>query len=86
MRKLLLIIFFSSTVLAQDNLLSLNLEEAIEYGIENNRNLKNAEREIQMAFKERVFWYPNNMVFWHPFWTGMLELANGSFDRDAGAS
>ena len=47
MRKLLLIIFFSSTVLAQDNLLSLNLEEAIEYGIENNRNLKNAEREIQ---------------------------------------
>ena len=53
MRKLLLIIFFSSTVLAQDNLLSLNLEEAIEYGIENNRNLKNAEREIQMAFKER---------------------------------
>ena len=53
MRKLLLIIFFSSTVLAQDNLLSLNLEEAIKYGIENNRNLKNAEREIQMAFKER---------------------------------
>ena len=53
MRKLLLIIFFSSTVLAQDNLLSLSLDEAIEYGIENNRNLKNAEREIQMAFKER---------------------------------
>ena len=53
MRKLLLIIFFSSTVLAQDDLLSLSLDEAVEYGIENNRNLRNAEREIQMAFKER---------------------------------
>jgi len=53
MRKLLLIIFFSSTVFAQDDLLSLSLDEAVEYGIENNRNLKNAEREIQMAFKER---------------------------------
>ena len=52
MRKLLLIIFFSSTVLAQDNLLSLNLEEAIEYGIENNRNLKNAEREIQFGTEQ----------------------------------
>ena len=40
MRKLLLIIFFSSTVLAQDNLLSLSLDDAVEYGIENNRNLK----------------------------------------------
>ena len=53
MRKLLLIIFFSSTVLAQDEILSLSLNEAVEYGIENNRNLRNAEREIQMAFKER---------------------------------
>ena len=53
MRKLLIIIFFSSTVLAQDDLLSLSLDEAVEYGIENNRNLRNAEREIQMAFKER---------------------------------
>ena len=53
MRKLLLIIFFSSTVLAQDDILSLSLNEAVEYGIENNRNLRNAEREIQMAFKER---------------------------------
>mgnify|MGYP001254751544 CR=1 FL=1 len=53
MKKLLLIIFFSSTVLAQDDLLSLSLDEAVEYGIENNRNLRNAEREIQMAFKER---------------------------------
>ena len=53
MRKLLLIIFFSSTVLAQDDMLSLSLDEAVEYGIENNRNLRNAEREIQMAFKER---------------------------------
>lgn len=53
MRKLLLIIFFSSTVFAQDDVLSLSLDEAVEYGIDNNRNLKNAEREIQMAFKER---------------------------------
>jgi len=53
MRKLLLIIFFSSTVLAQDDILSLSLNEAVEFGIENNRNLRNAEREIQMAFKER---------------------------------
>ena len=53
MRKLLLIIFFSSTVLAQDDILSLSLNEAVEFGIKNNRNLRNAEREIQMAFKER---------------------------------
>ena len=51
MRKLLLIIFFSSTLLAQDDILSLSLNEAVEYGIENNRNLRNAEIEIQMAFK-----------------------------------
>jgi hypothetical protein len=32
---------------------SLSIDDAVEYGIENNRRLMNAEREIKMAYKER---------------------------------
>ena len=53
MKKLALVILINSFAFAQSEVLSLSLDDAVKYGIENNRNLKNAEREIQMAFKER---------------------------------
>ena len=53
MKKIILAIFISNFCYSQNEIVSLSLDEAIEFGIENNRSLKNAEREIQMAFKER---------------------------------
>lgn len=53
MKKIILAIFITTFCYSQNEIVSLSLEEAIEFGIENNRSLKNAEREIQMAFKER---------------------------------
>ena len=56
MRKLLLIIFFSSTVLAQDNLLSLNLEEAIDKIKTNSRRY--AKRQLTwFKSNKKVNWY-----------------------------
>ena len=53
MRKILLIIAFTSYSFSQGETISLSIDDAVEYGIENNRKLMNAEREIKMAFKER---------------------------------
>ena len=53
MRKLLLVLFISNICYSQTEVVSLSIEDAVKYGIENNRNLKNAEREIQMAYQER---------------------------------
>jgi outer membrane protein TolC len=53
MKKIILAIFITNFCYSQNEIVSLSLDEAIEFGIENNRSLKNAEREIQMAFKER---------------------------------
>ena len=53
MKKIILVIFIANFCYSQNEIVSLSLEEAIEFGMENNRSLKNAEREIQMAFKER---------------------------------
>ena len=53
MRKLLLILFISSFCYSQSEVVSLSIEDAVKYGIENNRNLKNAERDIIMAYQER---------------------------------
>ena len=53
MRKLLLVLFISNICYSQSEVVSLSIEDAIKYGIENNRNLKNAEREIQMTYQER---------------------------------
>ena len=53
MKKLLLALFISNLCYSQSGIVSLNIEDAVKYGIENNRNLKNAEREIQMAYQER---------------------------------
>lgn len=53
MRKLLLLLFISNICYSQSEVVSLSIEDAVKYGIENNRNLKNAEREIQMAYQER---------------------------------
>jgi outer membrane protein TolC len=53
MRKLLLVLFISNICYSQSEVVRLSIEDAVKYGIENNRNLKNAEREIQMAYQER---------------------------------
>ena len=53
MRKLLFVLFISNICYSQTEVVSLSIEDAVKYGIENNRNLKNAEREIQMAYQER---------------------------------
>ena len=53
MRKFLLVLFISNICYSQSEVVSLSIEDAVKYGIENNRNLKNAEREIQMAYQER---------------------------------
>ena len=53
MRKLLLVLFISNICYSQSEVVSLSIEDAVKYGIENNRNLKNAKREIQMAYQER---------------------------------
>ena len=53
MRKLLFVLFISNICYSQSEVVSLSIEDAVRYGIENNRNLKNAEREIQMAYQER---------------------------------
>ena len=45
MRKLLLVLFISNICYSQSEVVSLSIEDAVKYGIENNRNLKNAERE-----------------------------------------
>ena len=43
MRKLLLVLFISNICYSQSEVVSLSIEDAVKYGIENNRNLKNAE-------------------------------------------
>ena len=53
MKKILLFIAFTSCSFSQSEITSLSIDDAVEYGIENNRRLMNAEREIKMAYKER---------------------------------
>ncbi len=53
LRLLFILLLFSETVFSQSDFVSLSLDEAIEYGIKNNRNLMNAEREILMAYNEK---------------------------------
>ena len=53
LRLLLILLLFSETVFSQSDFVSLSIDEAIEYGVKNNRNLMNAEREILMAYNEK---------------------------------
>lgn len=53
MKKILLFIVFTSYGFSQGEITSLSLDDAIEFGIENNRSLQNAEREVQIAYKQR---------------------------------
>ena len=65
MLRLYLILFLlSETTFGQDNLISLSIDEAIEYGIKNNRNLMNAEREILMAYNQK----------WETIATGLPQI------------
>ena len=53
MKKILLLIVFTSYGFSQGEITSLSLDDAVEYGIENNRRLQNAERDVQIAYKQR---------------------------------
>ena len=54
MFRLSLILFLLTKIaFGQNDLISLSIDQAVEYGIENNRNLINAEREILMAYNEK---------------------------------
>ena len=53
MKKILLFIVFTSYGFSQAEITSLSLDDAVEYGIENNRRLQNAERDVQIAYKQR---------------------------------
>ena len=51
---ILQVLFFSMSALqAQDFPEAVTLEEAIEFGLENNRNIINATLEVQKAYKEK---------------------------------
>lgn len=51
--KLLIFWFFFNSIVGQDLPESLTLNEAIEFGLSNNRSIINADREILKAKKER---------------------------------
>jgi len=53
LRLSLLLFLLTETALSQNDLISLSIDQAVEYGIKNNRNLMNAEREILMAYNEK---------------------------------
>ena len=63
---ILQLLFFSLSVLqAQDFPEAVTLEEAIEFGLENNRNIINANLEVQKAYKEK----------WKTIATGLPQLS-----------
>ncbi|MDC0928710.1 TolC family protein, partial [Flavobacteriaceae bacterium] len=53
MKKILLLLVFTSYGFSQGEITSLSIDDAVEYGIENNRSLQNAERDVQIAYKQR---------------------------------
>ena len=64
--NILQLLFFGLSVLqAQDFPEAVTLEEAIEFGLENNRNIINANLEVQKAYKEK----------WKTIATGLPQLS-----------
>ena len=63
---ILQVLFFGLSVMqAQDFPEAVTLEEAIEFGLENNRNIINANLEVQKAYKEK----------WKTIATGLPQLS-----------
>ena len=63
---ILQLLFFSLSVLQAQNFPeAVTLEEAIEFGLENNRNIINANLEVQKAYKEK----------WKTIATGLPQLS-----------
>ena len=54
--KIVLLFIFLVTlqISAQENSISLTLQEAIDFAIENNRNSKNAALDIEIAKKQKM--------------------------------
>lgn len=60
----LLFTFILSTVWAQSETYNFSLQEAIDYALENNRNVKNAQRDIAAAEKQK----------WETIATGLPQI------------
>ena len=67
--SVILLLLFSSVGFAQNHPTSFSLEEAINYALENNRQAKNAARDIDAAIKQK----------WETTATGLPQL-NGTVD------
>ncbi len=68
-KGLLLIILATGTIYAQDKSLTLSLQEAIDYALENNRNVQNAKKDVVVAEKQR----------WEVIATGLPQI-NAAID------
>ncbi|WP_104734838.1 TolC family protein [Hanstruepera ponticola] len=66
---ILISFFFSGLSFAQESSYSFSLSEAIDFALENNRNAKNAVRDIEIAKKEK----------WETTATGLPQI-NGNID------
>ncbi|WP_111308447.1 TolC family protein [Confluentibacter sediminis] len=75
MKRKLIIIFsllISTVVLAQENSYSFSLEEAINYGLEHNRTVKNAALDIQAAERQK----------WETIATGLPQISGNASYQD----
>ena len=75
MKQKLILIFsllMSTVIIAQENSQSFSLEEAIIYGLEHNRTVKNAALDIQAAEKQK----------WETIATGLPQLSGNASYQD----
>ncbi|PKQ44706.1 TolC family protein [Confluentibacter flavum] len=73
-QKLILIfsLFISTIILAQESNQSFSLEDAINYGLEHNRTVKNAALDIQAAEKQK----------WETIATGLPQISGNASYQD----
>jgi outer membrane protein TolC len=75
MKQKLILIFsllMSTVIMAQENPQNFSLEEAINYGLEHNRTVKNAALDIQAAEKQK----------WETIATGLPQLSGNASYQD----
>src|SRR5690606_25771481 len=75
MKQKLILIFsllVSTVIIAQENPQSVALQEAINYGLEHNRTVKNAALDIQAAEKQK----------WETIATGLPQISGNASYQD----
>jgi outer membrane protein TolC len=68
-KLIILILLFSSLIVAQESTQKFSLQEAIDFALENNRTAKNAVRDVEAAEKQK----------WETISTGLPQI-NASID------